>query len=140
MTVTKRVAKNTVTDSGGYEDVAQRVFLLSNTEVGLANENNIAEGSIYELFRTASNRIAYPTAEAVTKSEYKNDSLAAGKPWWWWLRTPNASNSCNARSVYTDGTLGGHGAYGGAVAFAPLVSYPLLSLYLTQPIQMGRIQ
>lgn len=105
MTVTKRVAKNTVTDGGSYEDTTQKIFLLSNTEVGLANENNIAEGSIYALFKTASNRIASPTTEAVAKSEYKSDSFAAGKPWWWWLRTPDASNSYSARNVNTDGTL-----------------------------------
>lgn len=104
MTVTKRVAKNTVTDGGSYEDVTQKIFLLSNTEVGLMNENSIAEGSIYALFNTASNRIAYPTSEAVAKSEYKSDGLAAGKPWWWWLRTPYASRSYSARGVDTDGT------------------------------------
>ena len=105
LTVTKRVAKNTVTDGGGYEDVADKIFLLSNTEVGLANENSIAEGSIYELFNTSSNRLAYPTAEAASRSEYSDSNLAASKPWWWWLRTPSAGNSCDARRVNTDGTL-----------------------------------
>jgi hypothetical protein len=119
LTVTKRVAKNTVTDGGGYEDVTQKVFLLSNTEVGLANENSIAEGSIYALFNTASNRIAYPTAEAVAKSEYTSSSLAASSPWWWWLRTPYASNSYSARDVYTDGSLNGNPAYYGHSGVRP---------------------
>ena len=39
-----RVAKNTATDGGGYEDITRKVFLLSNTEVGLSNENGVAEG------------------------------------------------------------------------------------------------
>lgn len=119
MTVTKRVAKNTVIDGGSYEDTTQKIFLLSNTEVGLANENNIAEGSIYDLFKTASNRIAYPTAEAVAKSEYKSDGLAVGKPWWWWLRTPYASSSYYARYVSTDGTLGSYVAYYGGSGVRP---------------------
>lgn len=119
MTVTKRVAKNTVIDGGSYEDTTQKIFLLSNTEVGLANENNIAEGSIYDLFKTASNRIAYPTAEAVAKSEYKSDGLAVGKPWWWWLRTPNASNSYYARHVHTDGTLSNGNACSGSYGVRP---------------------
>ena len=102
---TKRVAKNTVTDGGSYEDVEDKIFLLSNTEVGLANENNIVEGSIYSLFNTSSNRIAYPTAEAVSKSEYTNSNLASSKAWYWWLRTPYASDSYIARLVSTDGTL-----------------------------------
>lgn len=113
LTVTKRVAKNTVTDGGGYEDVADKIFLLSNTEVGLANENSVAEGSLYALFNTASERLAYPTAEAVSRSEYSDGNLAASKPWWWWLRTPNAGGSCHARRVFTDGTLGNGYAYGG---------------------------
>ena len=119
MTVTKRVAKNTVIDGGSYEDTTQKIFLLSNTEVGLANENNIAEGSIYDLFKTASNRIAYPTAEAVAKSEYKSDGLAVGKPWWWWLRTPYASTSYYARYVSTGGTLGSYLAYYGSGGVRP---------------------
>ena len=128
MTVTKRVAKKTVIDGGSYEDTTQKIFLLSNTEVGLANENNIAEGSIYALFKTASNRIAYPTAEAVAKSEYKSDGLAAGKPWWWWLRTPYASSSYRARNVYTDGALYSSGAYygNGGVRPACVVSSSIL--------------
>lgn len=113
LTVTKRVAKNTVTDGGGYEDVADKIFLLSNTEVGLANENSIAEGSLYALFNTASERLAYPTAEAVSKSEYSDSNLAASKPWWWWLRTPDAGNSYNARRVLTGGTLNYGSAYSG---------------------------
>lgn len=113
LTVTKRVAKNTVTDGGGYEDVTQKIFLLSNTEVGLANENSIAEGSIYELFNVSSNRLAYPTAEAVENSEYTNNNLAASKPWWWWLRTPYVSNSYCARFVGADGSLRNDNAYYG---------------------------
>ena len=119
LTVTKRVAKNTVTDGGGYEDVTQKIFLLSNTEVGLANENSIAEGSIYELFNTSSNRLAYPTAEAVAKSEYTDTNLTASKPWWWWLRTPSASDSCDARIVRTGGSLGNDFAYYGNSGVRP---------------------
>ena len=111
LTVTKRTAKNTVTDGGGYEDVSSKIFLLSNTEVGLANENSVAEGFIYSLFSTSSNRVAYPTPEAVSKSEYKSSSLNSSSPWYWWLRSPYASNSYYARHVNTDGSLDGDGAY-----------------------------
>lgn len=45
-----RVAKNTVTDGGGYEDITRKVFLLSNTEVGLSNENGVAEGTLWSYF------------------------------------------------------------------------------------------
>ena len=119
LTVTKRTARNTVTDGGSYEDVSQKIFLLSNTEVGLANENNIVEGSIYDYFKTASNRIAYPTAEAVSKSEYTNTSLSASQPWWWWLRTPCSSGSYFARHVHTDGSLYNYNAYLGCHGVRP---------------------
>ena len=130
LTTTKRVAKNTVTDGGSYEDVEDKIFLLSNTEVGLANENNIVEGSIYSLFNTSSNRIAYPTAEAVSKSEYTNSNLASSKAWYWWLRTPYAGNSHNARIVYTDGTLNYSDAYNGNSGVRPACCIPS-SIYVS---------
>lgn len=119
LTNTKRVAKNTVTDGGGYEDTTQKIFLLSNTEVGLANENSIAEGSIYALFNTASNRQCKPTAEAVSNSEYTNSSLSANNNWYWWLRTPCASYSYFARCVSTDGSLGNYYACTGYPGVRP---------------------
>ena len=130
LTTTKRVAKNTVTDGGSYEDVEDKIFLLSNTEVGLANENNIVEGSIYSLFNTSSNRIAYPTAEAVSKSEYTNSNLVSSKAWYWWLRTPYAGSSLNARNVYADGTLGGNTAYNGNFGVRPACCVPS-SIYVS---------
>lgn len=110
MTVTKRTAKNTVTDGGGYEDVSSKIFLLSNTEVGLANENNVAEGSIYSLFSTSSNRITKPTPEAVEDAWCQNSGLSSTAAWYWWLRTPNAAYSYGARLVRADGSLGFNGA------------------------------
>lgn len=47
---TVTVAKNTVTDGGSYETVKAKMHLPSTTEVGLANENNIAEGVKLALF------------------------------------------------------------------------------------------
>jgi hypothetical protein len=105
---TIRVAKNTITDGGGYEDITRKVYLLSNTEVGLSNENGIAEGSKWSLFSDDNSRKAYPTAEAVSRSEYTNESLNPSSPWWWWLRTPNFSNSYYVNTVWTDGTLFGY--------------------------------
>ena len=108
-----RVAKNTVTDGGGYEDITRKVFLLSNTEVGLSNENSVAEGTLWSYFSSAARRQCYPTAEAVSNSEYTSSSLNASSYWWWWLRTPYAGSAYYARFVYTDGSLGNDGAYGG---------------------------
>jgi hypothetical protein len=109
-----RVAKNTVTDGGGYEDITRKVFLLSNTEVGLSNENGVAEGTLWSYFSSAARRQCYPTAEAVSNSEYTSSSLNASSYWRWWLRTPYASNANGARRVSAGGSLGNYYAsYGG---------------------------
>lgn len=104
-TTTLKTVKSSF-DGGGSENVSDKVFLLSRTEVGLGNENDIEEGALIPLFSSSSKRIVNPTAQAVSKSEYKNSSdLTASKAWYWWLRTPYATNSYVARYVYKDGTL-----------------------------------
>ena len=60
------------TDGGSYETFAAKMFLASTTEVGLANENGIAEGSRLALFSNGASRVAYPTAECVKNSEFYN--------------------------------------------------------------------
>lgn len=114
-----RVAKNTVTDGGGYEDITRKVYLLSNTEVGLANENSVAEGTVWSYFNSATRRQCKPTAEAVSKSEYTNSSLNASSAWYWWLRTPYAGYAYRARLVYSDGSLSGSYAYYGYFGVRP---------------------
>lgn len=114
-----RVAKNTVTDGGGYEDITRKVFLLSNTEVGLSNENSVAEGALWSYFSSAARRRCYPTAEAVSNSEYTSSSLNASSYWWWWLRTPYAGYANLARNVGADGSLNYNNAYGGDLGVRP---------------------
>jgi hypothetical protein len=117
LTVTKRTAKNTVTDGGGYEDVQSKFFLLSTTEVGLANENNVAEGELYSLFNDATKRIMVPTTECANNSV--GYAITAGSAWNWWLRTPNSGNSNNVRNVNTDGSLNNNNAFNGNNGLAP---------------------
>ena len=121
-TVSKITAKNTVTDGGGYETVSSKVFLLSTTEVGLANENNVAEGSIY----------AYYQADNTNTRRLKNlatgaagNYTGASSPWLWWLRTPDSGNSYLARRVSTGGSLGSYSAFYGLYGVSP--AYVLLS-------------
>lgn len=134
LTVTKTVAKNTVTDGGGSETVSDKIFLLSNTEVGLANENNIAEGSKYMLFSDNNSRIAKPTAEAVSKSTYSNSSFNVNSAWYWWLRSPYAGSSYIARYVYTDGSLGHNdNAYNGDYGVRPACAISSSALVSDSP-------
>lgn len=101
---TLTVAKNTVTDGGGSETVVDKIFLASCTEVGLANENGIAEGVQFPIFTDDASRIAQHNGS--------ND--------YWWLRTPLASSSGSVCPVYSGGSGGSSYAYGGADGVRPL--------------------
>lgn len=88
-------------DGGGSENVVSKMFLASSTEVGLANENGIAEGSKFPIFDSDTSRKAYLTQEAATKIGESNSS----KPRIWFLRTPYTSSSEYVRCVSNDGNL-----------------------------------
>lgn len=119
------VAKNKVTDGGGSETVTDKVFLLSGTEVGLVNENDIAEGKLLAMFSDDTSRIAYPTAEAVSQSEYKNSTnLVASKTWYYWLRSPYAQDTYQSRYVYLDGALKYNVAYYSINGVRPALNLP----------------
>jgi hypothetical protein len=113
------VAKNTVTDGGSYETVTDKMFLASNTEVGLTNENSIAEGALLAAFSSNASRLAYCTQAAIDTSAYASDPTTSAA-WYWWLRTPYASNARSARVVNTDGTLDYRNAYYGYNGVRPL--------------------
>jgi len=129
---TIRVVKPSV-DGGGYEDITRKVYLLSNTEVGGSNENDIAEGSKWDLFSNDDSRKAYPTAEAVSASEYTDSSLNASSPWYWWLRTPYAGYSNNARGVRPGGTIGSYAAHDGSRGVRPALELPLTVMVSDSP-------
>lgn len=124
MDTTLTTAKNTVTDGGSSESVTDKIFLASETEVGLGNENSIAEGAAFAYFADNNSRLAQPTAEAVSNSNYTNASLNTGAAWYWWLRTPYASVSGDVRSVITTGALGNSSAYYGHWGVRPLCNLP----------------
>lgn len=120
LNTTQTVVKST-TDGGSYETVTSKMFLASTTEVGLANENSIAEGTLLSLFSNNASRIAYPTAECVSNSDgYTNSSFNTSSGWYWWLRTPDSSNAYSVRYVDSDGTLGNSLACRGHWGVRPL--------------------
>ena len=120
METTLTVVKSS-TDGGSYETFKAKMFLASTTEVGLANENNIAEGSLLALFSNNASRVAYPTAQCVNNADgYTNSGFATSKGWYWWLRTPYSSNAYYVRFVFSDGSLVYNGAYYGIIGVRPL--------------------
>lgn len=99
------------TDGGGTETCKDKIFLASCTEVGLTGDATC--GTKLALFSDDTSRLAYPTAECVSKSEYTNSSFAASKAWWWWLCDAYASHSYNVRVVHSSGALNWDYAYNG---------------------------
>lgn len=112
------VAKSS-TDGGGSEQITRKVRLLTRTEVFGDTENGTAEGTKWPIFTDNNSRLAYPTAEAVSKSEYKTSSLSSSQPWWWWLLTPYAGNANCVRGVDSDGRLSYYNAWSGAGGVRP---------------------
>lgn len=120
METTLTVVKSS-TDGGSYETFKAKMFLASTTEVGLANENNIAEGSLLALFSNDASRVAYPTAQCVNNADgYTNSGFATSKGWYWWLRTPRSSNAGSVRHVVSGGSLYDALAYNGDRGVRPL--------------------
>lgn len=120
METTLTVVKSS-TDGGSYETFKAKMFLASTTEVGLANENNIAEGSLLALFSNDASRVAYPAAQCVNNADgYTNSGFTTSKGWYWWLRTPTSSNASHVRYVYSDGSLSSLSAYHGNYGVRPL--------------------
>lgn len=124
---TLKVALNKVTDGGGYESITRKIFFASTTEVGLANENGIAEGSCFSLFTDNTSRIAQYASTAV------NDGATAGGNGYWWLRTPYSSYSSSVRFVYSRGTLDNSSAYGGSDGVRPLCNLSSETLVSDEP-------
>ena len=121
---TLNVAKNIVTDGGGSESVQDKVFLLSVTEVGLGYENGIAEGTPFSFFSSNVARQTYPTAEAISNSEYKDSFLNTNQQWFWWLRTPYTGLVSQVRFVNSSGTLAYDNAFGGHIGVRPAFNLP----------------
>lgn len=113
---TLKVALNTVTDGGNYETITRKVFLASRAETFGSAENSVMEGSLLALFAENTNavRVAYQGQTTV------QDGGTAGSAWYWWLRTPYSSISCNVRGVSSDGTLSNSLAYSGTRGVRPL--------------------
>lgn len=112
------VAKSS-TDGGGSEQITRKVRLLTRTEVFGDTENGTAEGTQWPIFTDNNSRLAYPTAEAVSKSEYKTSGLSSSQPWWWWLLTPDAGYAYSVRDVVSDGYLSCSYAWSGYYGIRP---------------------
>ena len=121
LSTTIRVVKPSV-DGGSYEDIQRKVFFPSATEVGLSNENNIAEGSAWGYYTSNSARVGYVTQQCFSNTPSSSKPSSKTVAWYWWLRTPHYSFAYLARRVNSDGGLGGNNAYCGNNGVRPALN------------------
>lgn len=95
--VSKKVALNTATDGGGQESFNDKVFLLSQKEVGLGEEGD------------ATGEFVYPFYDGISNAGRIKQLNGSNR--YWWLRSPYVSISSGVRSVDMGGTLSNILAY-----------------------------
>jgi hypothetical protein len=123
-------------DGGGSETVTDKMFLLSETEVGLGNENSIAEGIAFSYFSSNTIRKFYPTADAVNNDTSKH--LRQTNSYAFSLRTPNTSRNGYIRVVSADGALDYWAAYDGYdTAILPACNLPSTAAISSLPDSNG---
>lgn len=121
LSTTIRVVKPSI-DGGSYEDVVRKVFLPSTTEVGLSNENSIAEGAAWGYYTSNTARIGYVTQQCFSNTPSSSKPSSKTTAWYWWLRTPHHSFANIARGVNLDGSLGGNNVYRGNYGVRPALN------------------
>ena len=121
LTTTIRVGK-LVDSVYTYEDIQRKVFLPSTTEVGLANEMSVAEGSAWGYYTGNSVRISYLTQQCFDNTLSSSKSASKTKAWRWWLRTCYGVDSYNVRSVNSAGALEYAGACSGYIGVRPALN------------------
>ena len=98
--VTKRTALSTVTNGGGYEDLTERMFLLSKSEVYGGDENSVNGGSPYPFYENNSALSSAGTGVDSNRIKYKNGTEA-----YWWLRSCFSGNGYDVLRVYPAGDI-----------------------------------
>lgn len=111
-------------DGGDTETFTTKMFLASTTEVGLMNENKMEEGKIFALFSDDTSRIAYPTPECVSISEFTKNDFNISSGWYWWLRTPYLATPESVRYVQPNGSRNYGDAIRGNLGIRPLCNLP----------------
>ncbi len=109
-------------DGGLTEIISRKVFLPSTTEVGLANENNVAEGAAWGYYTSNTARIGYVTQQCFSNTPSSSKPSSKTTAWYWWLRTPYSTYTYFVRNVYSDGDLSSHYAIGGNYGIRPALN------------------
>jgi len=96
------VARNTVCEGGGYDEMDDYFFLLSRREVYMGNEvASVIEGEPYPYYSDYSDHLSAPgTINDSNRVKYRG-----GNAQWWWLRTPSAGHGYVVRNVNAAGAM-----------------------------------
>ena len=105
-TVKKRYARH-ANDGGGYRDVEDKVFLLSQTEVNLGQNNSQYETS-FGMDNTLKT-VPYAYYNGATNAD--RIKILSASPRIWWLRGAYPSHCSIVRYVSTGGSLSYYNAY-----------------------------
>ena len=102
------VARNTVTDGGGFDEMDDYFFFLSRSEVyGGAEVSGVNEGAAYPYYSDYSNLATAGTGNDSNRIKYlKGTEPPATQAWW--TRTPNSGSGCTARHVFAAGYVLNH--------------------------------
>ena len=126
LSTTIRVVKPNA-DGGSYEDIVRKVFLPSTTEVGVSNENSIAEGTAWGYYTSDAARIGYVTQQCISNTPSSSKPSSKTEAWYWWLRTPRHSDVKYVRTIGNDGTNSYiFKAYDGNNGIRPALNVPTL--------------
>lgn len=137
---TIKVARNTVTDGGGYDTLTRKVFLPSLAELFNQAENSIMEGSLLQYFQANTDSIRKAKISTYAAEDNNNkgsNSVTAGTASYYWMRTLRSSSSYDVRIVKPDGSLHRGVAYDGYNGIRPLCNLNSETTVSDQPDSDG---
>lgn len=137
---TIKVARNTVTDGGGYDTLTRKVFLPSLAELFNQAENSIMEGSLLQYFQANTDSIRKAKISTYAAEDNNNkgsNSVTAGTASYYWMRTLRSLSSYDVRIVKPDGSLHLGVAYDGYNGIRPLCNLNSETTVSDQPDSDG---
>lgn len=95
------VARNTVCDGGGYDEMDDYFFLPSRSEIyGGVEVSGVDEGEAYPYYSDYSDLAAAGLNNDSNRIKYRNGTTQG-----WWNRTPDSGNGSGVRRVGTTGSV-----------------------------------
>lgn len=104
--VKNKTALNTACDGGGYEELTDKIFLPSRTNIFGGNENSIAEGQVFAYYGPEFSDLSTAGTGADTNRIKKFNTSNT----YWWLRSPTSTGASYVRTISTSGAVSNNNA------------------------------